>query len=88
MNTAFVVDGEPPGSPGLEIDSPFDPDAGQSAAIRYTLGTDAALVRVRIFDGAGRLVRQLEDGNLSGPAGTPAPARSGSSNSTVARSIG
>ena len=70
MNTAFVVEGEPPGNPGLEIDSPFDPDAGQSAAIRYTLATDAALVRVRIFDGAGRLVRQLEDGNLSGPTGT------------------
>lgn len=69
-NTAFASIGEPPANPGLEIDSPFDPDAGQSAAIRYTLATDAALVRVRIFDGAGRLVRQLEDGNLSGSTGS------------------
>lgn len=69
-NTAFVVESEAPRSPGLEIDSPFDPDAGQSTAIRYTLNTDTGLIRVRIFDGAGRLVRQLEDGNLSGPTGT------------------
>ncbi|NNF57297.1 MAG: hypothetical protein HKN04_03565 [Rhodothermaceae bacterium] len=68
-NTVFVAGGEPPGQPGLTIDSPFDPDNGQSTAIRYTLETDAAVVRVRIFDGAGRLVRRLEDGNLSGPSG-------------------
>ena len=68
-NTAFVVPGEPPGAPGLSADSPFDPDAGQRTALRFTLGTDAALVRVRIFDGAGRLVRRLEEGDLTGRDG-------------------
>lgn len=68
-NTAFVSDGEPPEAPGLSIDSPFDPDAGQSTAIRYSLENEAGLVRVRIFDGAGRLVRELEDGTLTGQSG-------------------
>jgi hypothetical protein len=68
-NTAFVVPGEPPGEPGLTVDSPFDPDGGQSTALRFTLETDAALVRVRIFDGAGRLVRRLEEGDLVGRTG-------------------
>src|SRR5690606_14552999 len=34
-NSVFVASGAPPGEPGLVIDSPFDPDAGQSAAIRF-----------------------------------------------------
>ncbi|HYE96638.1 MAG TPA: lamin tail domain-containing protein [Rubricoccaceae bacterium] len=69
-NSVFVLPGEPPGDAGLTVDSPFDPDGGQAAALRYTLGTDAALVRARIYDGAGRLVRFLEEGNLSGRTGT------------------
>lgn len=69
-NTAFVVIGDPPSAPGLTVDSPFDPDNGQRTAIRFTLETDAALVRVRIFDGAGRLIRRLEDGDLVGRTGT------------------
>ena len=34
MNTAFVVDGEPPGNPGLAIYAPFAAAAAQSACIR------------------------------------------------------
>src|SRR5690606_21539518 len=69
-NSVFVTPGEPPGEAGLAVDSPFDPDGGQRTALRFTLETDAALIRVRIFDGAGRLVRRLEDGDFVGRAGT------------------
>ncbi|MEM8599923.1 MAG: FlgD immunoglobulin-like domain containing protein, partial [Bacteroidota bacterium] len=69
-NSVFVdPEAPPPGEPGLAIDSPFAPDEGQSARIAYTLDTDAALVRVRIFDGAGRPVRTLEAGDLTGRTG-------------------
>ena len=68
-NTVFVAPGTPPGETGLTVDSPFDPDAGQRTAIRFTLETEAALIRVRIFDGAGRLVRHLEEGEFVGREG-------------------
>ncbi|MEM6288868.1 MAG: lamin tail domain-containing protein [Bacteroidota bacterium] len=51
---------------GITVTSPFAPDDGEAAEITATLGTEAALVRARIFDGGGRLVRELEPGRLSG----------------------
>ena len=55
---------------GITVTSPFSPDDGQAARITYTLEAPAALVRVRVFDGGGRVVREIEDGRLSGPTGT------------------
>ena len=55
---------------GITVTSPFAPDDGQAARITYTLRAPAALVRVRIFDGGGRPVREVEDGRLSGQTGT------------------
>ncbi|MEL6703751.1 MAG: lamin tail domain-containing protein [Bacteroidota bacterium] len=70
VNSVFVdPQAPPPGDAGLTIDSPFAPDEGQSARIAFTLESDAALVRVRVFDGAGRLVRSLESGDLVGRSG-------------------
>ena len=62
---------EPPsGSRELTISpSPFDAGSGQGTTISYTLDAPAALVRVRIFDGAGRQVRELESARLSGSEG-------------------
>ena len=54
---------------GVTVTSPFAPP-GETARITYTLSTEAALVRARIFDGGGRLVRELEDGRLSGSTAT------------------
>ena len=54
----------------ITVTSPFAPDDGEAARITYTLDAPAALVRVRIFDGGGRLVREVEDGRLSGSTGT------------------
>lgn len=69
-NSVTTTPGEPPADTGVAASaSPFDPDAGEATALLYTLATDAALVRVRIFDGAGRQVRTIEDGRLSGRTG-------------------
>ena len=54
----------------VAVTSPFAPDQGESAEITYTLGTEAALVRARVFDGGGRFVRELEPGRLSGTTAT------------------
>ena len=54
---------------GVSVTSPFAPDDGEAARITYTLDAPAALVRVRVFDGGGRLVREVEDGRLSGQTG-------------------
>ena len=59
-----------PRGESITVTSPFAPDDGEAARITYTLDAPAALVRVRIFDGAGRLVREVEDGRLSGQTGT------------------
>ena len=68
-NSVFLPPGEAPATPGLSADpSPFDASVGTQ--ISYTLDADAALVRLRIFDGAGRLVRTLEDAALGGNART------------------
>ena len=70
-NSVFLLPGEAPPEPGLTIaPSPFNADVGTQ--ISYTLEADAALVRARIFDGAGRLVRTLEDAALGGNARTGA----------------
>ncbi len=50
---------------GLTVTSPFAPPQ-ESAQIHVTLATEAALVRARVFDGGGRLVRELEPGRLVG----------------------
>ena len=55
---------------GVVVTSPFAPDRGEAAEITYTLGTEAALVRARVFDGGGRFVRELEPGRLSGTTAT------------------
>ena len=54
---------------GITVTSPFAPDDGEAARVTYTLEAPAALVRVRLFDGGGRVVRELEDGRLSGQQG-------------------
>ncbi len=54
----------------ITVTSPFSPDDGQAAQIVYTLDAPAALVRVRVYDGGGRVVREIEDGRLSGATGT------------------
>ncbi|HEX8384781.1 MAG TPA: FlgD immunoglobulin-like domain containing protein, partial [Rubricoccaceae bacterium] len=59
-----------PRGDAITVTSPFAPDDGEAARITYTLDAPAALVRVRVFDGGGRLVREVEDGRLSGPTGT------------------
>lgn len=68
-NSLFIRDGEAPTSAGVFPDSPFAPDRGEYSNIRYTLHSDAGLVRVRIFDAAGRVVRHLEDALLTGRQG-------------------
>ena len=54
----------------LTITSPFAPTRGEAAEITYTLSSEAGLVRARIYDGGGRLVRQLDAGRLSGQTAT------------------
>jgi len=52
--------------------SPFSPDRDgldDVTAIRYTLEQAAALIRVRIFDAQGRLVRSLEEAHLTAQEG-------------------
>lgn len=55
---------------GVTVTSPFAPGLGEAAEITYTLGAEAALIRARIYDGSGRLVRELEPGRLSGSTAT------------------
>lgn len=66
-NSVSIPPGESPDEPGLSVTpSPFDADAG--TVVRYRLSSDAASVRIRIFDAAGRQVRTLEDARLGGSA--------------------
>ena len=68
-NSVYLPPGESPAAPGLVADpSPFNASIGTQ--ISYTLAADAALVRLRIYDGAGRLVRTLEDAALGGSTRT------------------
>ena len=68
-NSVFLAPGEAPPAPGLTVSpSPFNAEIGTQ--ISYTLEADAALVRVRIFDAAGRLVTTLEDAALGGATQT------------------
>lgn len=66
-NSVTLPPGAPPAAAGLVAEpSPFNASVGTQ--ISYTLASDAALVRLRVFDGAGRLVRTLEDAVLGGNA--------------------
>ena len=66
----------PPGTsaPRLQITpSPFSPDGdghADQAIIRYALDAPSALIRVRIYDQRGRLVRTLEEPPFGGSQGT------------------
>ena len=68
-NSVATLDAEAPGSPGLQVASPFAPDRGEVSRIAFTLESDAALVRARVFDVGGRLVRTLEDARFTGRTG-------------------
>jgi len=68
-NTATVAGNPQERDGGVTVTSPFAPDDGEAARITYTLDAPAGLVRVRIFDAGGRLVREVEDGRLSGTTG-------------------
>ncbi len=61
-------------SPGITIaPSPFSPDGDgfeDTVGIQYRLKEPAGLIRVRIFDATGRLVRTLTNSQLSGNTGT------------------
>lgn len=72
-NSVVLSPGAPVAEGGLVIDpSPFSPDRDghdDVTALRYTLPQEAALVRVRIFDAEGRLVRSLEEARLVSRSG-------------------
>ena len=72
-NSVFLLSDAPVETPGITVEpSPFSPDRDgmdDVAEIRYTLRADAALVRARIFDASGRLVRTLEDTGLTARTG-------------------
>lgn len=72
-NTLFLDPAAPPEAPGLTIEpSPFSPDGDgveDVAALQYTLTAAPALIRARIFDAQGRLVRTLEDAAFSAQRG-------------------
>ncbi len=70
LNSVSIATPAVPRGDAITVTSPFSPDDGQAARITYTLDLPAALVRVRIYDGGGRLVREIEDGRLSGQTGT------------------
>jgi hypothetical protein len=68
-NSVALPTGEAPPTAGVTATpSPFSGSAG--TIVRYTLAADAGVVRIRVFDGAGRLVRTLEDAVLAGNART------------------
>ena len=69
-NTVSIAAPAVPRGDAITVTSPFAPDDGEAARITYTLDAPAALVRVRIFDGGGQMVREIEDGRLSGATGT------------------
>jgi hypothetical protein len=72
-NSVFIPPDAPATEAGLTIEpSPFSPDrdgADDHTAIRYALSSNVGLIRVRIFDAHGRLVRALEEAALSGKQG-------------------
>lgn len=66
-NSVAIGPGAEPAGVGLTVSpSPFDALAG--TVIRYRLAAEAASVRIRIFDAAGRAVRTLEHARLAGNA--------------------
>lgn len=73
QNSAFIQIPSLNENNGLSIaPSPFSPDGDgieEIAAIQYRLESTAALVRTRIFDAQGRLVRTLEQARLTNSEG-------------------
>ena len=71
QNSIYTV--SVPASTSLTISpNPFSPDGDgheDFTMISYELPTTAALVRIRIFDGKGRLIRTLANGEPSGAHG-------------------
>lgn len=61
---------EPTEEAGLALGPPFNPDAGEAAAISYRLKSEASLVRARVFTATGRQVREIESGALSSDEGS------------------
>lgn len=72
-NSVTVPEGASRTPSGLTVaPSPFSPDGDgweDVASLRYRLRQAPALLRVRIYDARGRLVRTLEDAALSGTEG-------------------
>lgn len=72
-NSVFIPPDAPTTDAGLTIEpSPFSPDRDgfdDHTAIRYALSSNVGLIRVRIFDAHGRLVRSLQEAVLSGKQG-------------------
>lgn len=73
-NSVTAPPGEQTGQPGLVIaPSPFSPDRDgfdDVAVLRYTLRENPSLLRVRLYDAQGRLVRTLTDATLVARTGT------------------
>jgi len=72
-NSIFTPPDTPATEAGLTIEpSPFSPDRDgidDNTAIHYALSSNVGLIRVRIFDTHGRLVRSLQEAALSGKQG-------------------
>ncbi|MEL6715003.1 MAG: FlgD immunoglobulin-like domain containing protein, partial [Planctomycetota bacterium] len=69
-NSVGTEAGPPPEAGGLAFSpNPFDAGSGDAVQIAYSLEAEASLIRVRIYDGAGRVVRELEQSRLTGREG-------------------
>ncbi len=72
-NTLRLDPAAPPPSPGLTVaPSPFSPDGDgfeDVTALEFTLSAAPALIRTRIFDAQGRLVRTLDEATLAARQG-------------------
>lgn len=69
-NSIGSAPGPPPEASGLAFSpNPFDAGSGDAVQIAYSLEAEASLVRVRVFDGGGRVVRELEQARLTGREG-------------------
>lgn len=68
-NNASTINATPSTNAGLTIEpATFSPDGDgkdEVALIKYTLVSPTSLIRARVYDTQGRLVRTLEDANLT-----------------------
>ncbi|MFH5883138.1 lamin tail domain-containing protein [Halalkalibaculum sp. DA3122] len=73
-NSIYQVPGQPPDEIGISFNpNPFSPDGDgheDNLFINYTLDHPNYLLKVRIFDRYGRLVRELADGKQAGYEGS------------------